>query len=120
MTMPQPVNVGFGPEYGPPVVVVHEWLPGVEVVQDVGPGFNAPGVNVVSEYAPGVRQVYFADGLPPYGLPPHLDPSWQVRQQEQYAAAAQAASREAYESQLAASRALAEATNQVAWLLTVL
>jgi hypothetical protein len=115
MTMPQPVNAGFGPEYGPPVVVVHEWAPGVEVVQDVGPGFNAPGVNVVSEYAPGVRPVYFANGLPP-----HLDPSSHIRQQEQYAAAVQAARQGVHESQLAANRALVEATNQAAWLLTIL
>ena len=112
MTMPQPVNAGFGPEYGPPVVIVHEWAPGVEVVQDIGPGFNAPGVNVVSEYAPGVRPVYFAGGLPP-----HLDPAWQANQQMMHAAAAQQA---ANESRQAISKATEEAAKQATWLLTVL
>jgi hypothetical protein len=75
MTLPQPVNPGYGGEYGQPVMPVSEWTPGVEEVQAVPYGPGVPSVSIVSEMGPGVRPVFFVGGLPL-----HLDPAWQAQQ----------------------------------------
>jgi hypothetical protein len=74
-------------EGAPYVFVVHEWSPGVEVVQAT-PGLaadNIPLVNIAQEYSPGMRQVYFAGGLP-------ADTAHQLQQQQAQAYMAQQAS----------------------------
>jgi len=66
MSEPPVVVPGYGPEAGPTVYPTHEWAPGVEVVQS-GPaveGAPVRGVSVVHEMGPGVRPVYFVNGLP--------------------------------------------------------
>jgi hypothetical protein len=86
--LPQPVNAGYGSEYGSAVMPVHEWYPGVEVVQAMPDSWGATPVNIVHEMGPGVRPVYFEGGLPA-----HLDPAAVYRQHAEQAyayAAAQA------------------------------
>jgi len=106
------MNAGHGPEYGPPVMPVHEWYPGVEVVQAVPEDPRAAGVNVVHEMGPGVRPVYF-DG----GLPLHLDPAAQIRQQAEQAQAYMAAQdQRAIQGQVAEQQA---ARRRAIMLLTI-
>jgi hypothetical protein len=103
MSFPQPlpVNPGLGAEYGPAVMPVHEWYPGVEVVQAMPGDMGAAGVNVVHEMGPGVRPVYFEGGLPS-----HLDPAAQIRQQaEQHQAYVAAQDRQAAQNANAAAQA---------------
>jgi hypothetical protein len=111
--LPQPVNAGYGSEYGPPVMPVHEWYPGVEVVQAVQDDPRAASVNVVHEMGPGVRPVYF-DG----GLPVHLDPAAQIRQQAEQAHAYQAAQNQ--RATQAAQQQAEQQTARAVMLLTIL
>ncbi len=91
MNMPPPVNPGYGMEYGQPVLPVHEWAPGVEVVQALPGVPGVPSVNIMSEMGPGVRPVFFVGGLPP-----HLDPAgWQAQQALQAGFAAHATAMQA-------------------------
>lgn len=114
--LPQPVNTGHGSEYGPPVMPVHEWYPGVEVVQAVQDDPRAASVNVVHEMGPGVRPVYF-DG----GLPVHLDPAAQFRQQAEQAQAYLAAQdQQAMQLRVAQQQAAQQAARRTVMLLTIL
>lgn len=96
--------MNFVPEGGQPVVIVHEWSPGVEVVQGFGAD-GAPLMTVLSESGPGVKPVFVTPGT----LPLHLDPAAQAAQAAQHAAAA-------YQAQLgvASSAAMGVASSAAA------
>lgn len=65
----------------PVVFPVTEWGPGVEAVQ-WSPELGSP-VLLAHEYGPGVKPVFFVGGLPL-----HLDPAWQAQQAAMQAKAA--------------------------------
>jgi hypothetical protein len=54
----------FGPE-GTPAFLLHEWAPGVEVVQEAPLGYGAPYYTLVPEYGPGVKAIMLEGGAVP-------------------------------------------------------